>query len=508
MKAKISEILVTVSFVLVGIFMLLFAFLPNFVYKFPTDGRYGVKYNDDIPTSFVYNGSTNISLTIGQEKLLTYKMNSNTVDQIIGSISEDDTIAKCILNTDDHKFYIKGISEGVTKIKISPIRDAKQSVTLNVKVTKPNAITDFDISISSKDTTYKMSNGTKVKLFVDFKPYYAISTLKYWSDNPSIISVDEDGVLSANSVGTTKIFASTMDEQIKKCITISVTSATLGNTQLITNGFVQEGHIVRFDFIDENNIACPCDNVEIENDGGKAIIYGHYIYCYREGRFNLNYNTESNEFDIDCLKLRSNNTNFYSSIINSNEFEMSYSSTVYLQTNKYLVILNKFDQNDAFELYTPHFNYIYDNEKIDIYGNVVILKTLDFDEKTSITINYTKVDESLSEYKYNITAVPISGNSGAVFLDCFIYFLFTSLVAALFGALEYLITKYIPQKLSYIFIGIDACFTIAFSIGVYSKTIVVNVGFFPLLITVGFSILTGYIAARLTTKAVEKKKKA
>ena len=124
---------------------------------------------------------------------------------------------------------VKGIKAG--KVTITAKTANNKVATCIIRVNIPAK------SISLKKATITINKGMSEKLTVIFNPANTSSKgIKWESLNPSIASVNNNGVVTAEAIGTTTIKATSKYGKIATCKIIVINKSNLGNEKITVNG--------------------------------------------------------------------------------------------------------------------------------------------------------------------------------------------------------------------------------------------------------------------------------
>ena len=144
-----------------------------------------------------------------------YECNWTTSDESIATIESNGKL--------------RGLKPGEVIVTATDVNDPSNYSTFTVTVL-PKTPTSIEI-----EGPNKMSLGSTYQLKVTTKPIYSTNDVIFDSSNESIISVDQNGYLIAQSIGTATITVySALDKNIFRTITISVVEPT--PTNIIISG--------------------------------------------------------------------------------------------------------------------------------------------------------------------------------------------------------------------------------------------------------------------------------
>ena len=160
--------------------------------------------SSDEPTISVTNimlYPTTLQLTVGETKTITATITPNdATNQNVTWASSTPTIA-----TVDAKGAVTAISAGTTTIIVATADGGKTAIS-NVTVSVPAT------GITLDRTSVKLGTGRTTRLIATILPENATNRNVLWtSSNPSIATVNDDGVVSGLAVGTATITATTAD---------------------------------------------------------------------------------------------------------------------------------------------------------------------------------------------------------------------------------------------------------------------------------------------------------
>ena len=205
------------------------------------------------------------TIYVNEEKTLNYIIEPSDAD--IYSITWD-VDNKNILSVYDGT--IKGISPGNTIVEVTVNNKIKQYVNVNVKP----RINSIELKYSPKKI---LKVGESIKLEPTISPNQNNSLIVYESNNPSCLSVSQNGTLIANSKGNAIITIRTEDGSIKKTLSFIV----YGKTGVVNNdrniwGFSKETDVIprRADTLFFTNLARKGKGVFSNN----VYTIGNYTY--------------------------------------------------------------------------------------------------------------------------------------------------------------------------------------------------------------------------------------
>lgn len=198
--------------------------------------------DDGISVQSISLNTKNINLAVGYTYGLSYRIiptNATELNAIF--YSSDPSIA-----TVDSKGMVRGIREGNAIITVSANNGAitdttyvtiykKGTTTTNTAgetIKTNNYPTNVKLSSSSLD----MKNGTTAQLYATITPSNANSILSWKSSNPSVATVNENGLVQAVGIGTTDIIVTTIDNKTASCkVTVGSYSVNVTKVKILTN---------------------------------------------------------------------------------------------------------------------------------------------------------------------------------------------------------------------------------------------------------------------------------
>lgn len=164
----------------------------------------------------------NIELNISKDEIYVGEKIGYTIDYY----PTNATYKKYLLESDDLSIieindkYIKGISPGDVTIKIQSSEYPDITYEKQIRVLEKEEVQSFDVSISHRD----IAIGKKVKINLkNIMPndYADLSSLSYYSMNDDIASVDNNGIITAKSVGSTNIVVK-LENGFSQTLTVNV----------------------------------------------------------------------------------------------------------------------------------------------------------------------------------------------------------------------------------------------------------------------------------------------
>lgn len=172
-----------------------------------------------------------ISLAVGYTHNLTYRVSpSNATEINLKFESSDKSVA-----TVSNKGVIKGIKEGSAIITASSSNGLVKDTTY-VTVYKKGTTTvnkgesiktdNYPKSIDIKEENINLSIGTTSQLIAEVAPDNTNKSISWSSSNSNVLTIDENGLITARGIGTATIVAKTINNLTDSCV------VTVGNYSL------------------------------------------------------------------------------------------------------------------------------------------------------------------------------------------------------------------------------------------------------------------------------------
>ena len=158
--------------------------------------------NNETDTTTIEIRPSMVNINVGEETALTAVITPiNSKDKTVMWSSSDESVATVSSNG-----TVKGIGEG-TAIVIAELTNGRQAQCI-VSVIKPIAVENVLLNY----TSLNLIVGQSEILIATIEPNNATNKLTHWiSDNIDVAIVDDNGVITAISEGTTKITVTTDD---------------------------------------------------------------------------------------------------------------------------------------------------------------------------------------------------------------------------------------------------------------------------------------------------------
>lgn len=135
----------------------------------------------------------------------------------------DSSIVKIEYNTQKQIATLTGLKAGSTSINVV----SKEGMIANVNVTVRQAATS--VQINEKDII--LITGNTKQLTATLTPSDSTDTLKWESDDPAVVTVDENGMLTAVAPGSTYVFVTAFNGSLQTCfgrVEVTVRDAVAG----------------------------------------------------------------------------------------------------------------------------------------------------------------------------------------------------------------------------------------------------------------------------------------
>ena len=163
------------------------------------------------------------SIEVGEEVTLYADILEASIDApIVGWQTEDSNVA-IVEDLGENSALVKGISEGTTNI-VAIYRENGRPFSNKCLINVTSKIVQVEkIDITQENIT--MAKGKEMSLQIKAYPENAkLPNLIYTSDDPSVVSVSEEGKVNALSLGTTTVTVKTEDGTLSDSVKITVTS--------------------------------------------------------------------------------------------------------------------------------------------------------------------------------------------------------------------------------------------------------------------------------------------
>jgi len=183
-------------------------------------------------SSFVSDFNTKINLVEGNGELLKISINSDATNQTIRWISDDVTVATVVGG------WVRAISPGTAII--TAISGDNPTKYIEYEITVEEFVKTYPESISLDQESATLNNaGETIKLNVVLNPKNITEKNVIWtSDDDSIATVSDIGLITARGEGTTTVRASAPigigDESIEASCTITVEDGYIGSKYSIS----------------------------------------------------------------------------------------------------------------------------------------------------------------------------------------------------------------------------------------------------------------------------------
>ena len=158
--------------------------------------------------------SAELAITSSEEELAersTITLTANTFGKVEWSIDNEEAAEIVSYGIDPSSAYIKGLKEGETVTVTATITlpdGTEQTASLEFTITEPKDVNAETITINPNQVTLKV--GSNISLSAIITPSNCTNGPVIWSSqNSAIASVNNNGLVSALSAGTTYISATT-----------------------------------------------------------------------------------------------------------------------------------------------------------------------------------------------------------------------------------------------------------------------------------------------------------
>ncbi|MGN0437191.1 MAG: Ig-like domain-containing protein [Lachnospiraceae bacterium] len=187
-----------------------------------------------IPVNSVLQMEYDEMLVVGENRQLSVTcLPEDGTDQTLCWLSSDDEIAKV-----SQEGIVTGC--GIGQVVITAV--AANGIDDNVKTAFTLQVSDSPIEeITFEKPQYKLSLGGKCKINPVIVPETAfVNNLEYVSSDTDIFSVDENGEITGNSVGSGELLVRTMDGNISATCIVEIVAPAISNITFDCNELVLE----------------------------------------------------------------------------------------------------------------------------------------------------------------------------------------------------------------------------------------------------------------------------
>lgn len=360
-----------------------------------TDSKGKVSINEKIPTVVV--GKHSISLDVGEsEKLYSDIINSSSPNAAVAWYSEDASVA----SVDEGNITAEG--EGQTNIvalyrENGNVYQDKCLVTVTSNVVYPESI-----DLGQEEMTVKL--GETVLLQVSITPVEAkISDLVFESEAPDIVSVDENGYITAESVGTTAIIVKSKDETVASSILVTVTetgTTEVNPTSLVLYGLSNGLTVGNTAEVAYNLLPSTATNVLLtwtSSDPSIATVENGIVTAHKAGSCTIVATTENGLSDKVDIIVESDNIPVSSINIDDTEITLPLGGTKLLSYS--ILPDNATNKNVTYTTSNSSVVFIDSNGIIAAIGvgtSTVTITTEDGQKSASINVTVTNSNESVT----------------------------------------------------------------------------------------------------------------
>ena len=173
------------------------------------------------PTSITVDPSS-VSVEVGKSSAKpTLKFQPSDADQSVTWTSADTSVA-----TVNDQGVVTGVKAGETTVTVKSKKADSVQATVTVKVTAQSSeVKRTAITVSPSNVTLDIGAKSS-KPTLTFQPSDAVQSVTWTSATPAVATVDDDGVITAVSAGTTTVTAtSTVASTVKAEISVTVNAA-------------------------------------------------------------------------------------------------------------------------------------------------------------------------------------------------------------------------------------------------------------------------------------------
>ena len=180
--------------------------------------------NDEFNNELVLTPSEKLIVEVGEKETIT--ANVTSVGSGVRWESEDETIAKIDYGdfSNDKEIKVIGVKNGTTKITAKISNGTQMTCEVTVQ-TSPKAIT-----LNKRDVTLDLSIIKTEQLSVTYDPESSNVNreLTWTSSNPEVATVDENGLITGQSNGTTEIIATTKNGKKAEPCKVTIETSPIG----------------------------------------------------------------------------------------------------------------------------------------------------------------------------------------------------------------------------------------------------------------------------------------
>ena len=189
--------------------------------------------DDGVTVQSISLNNKNISLAVGYTYGLSYRITPSNATELGAKFYSSDTSVATV----DSKGLVRGVREGTAIITVSANNNTITD-TAYVTVYKKGTVTtttegetvktnNYPKSISLSSQSLNLAMGTNSQLQPTITPSNSVATLTWKSSNPSVATVNENGLVTAVGVGKAEIVVSTINNHTAIC-TVNVGNYSVG----------------------------------------------------------------------------------------------------------------------------------------------------------------------------------------------------------------------------------------------------------------------------------------
>ena len=195
-----------------------------------------------IDTDYIFL-PTLANVIAGSTTTLTYCTMPTNATNSVEWYSDDTSIA-----TVTSSGIVKGIKEGSTVVRVKTDNGRCSSCKINVASSN---VSPSDIKIINGP--YHVEEGYSLRMYYELTPSDAITKLTWTSDDPSVMTVSKEGVITSKKTGSTYIRVKTYNGKESK---LYVYSGNLQEGNFSYEGYAQDGCLWSYKITDKEKRTC------------------------------------------------------------------------------------------------------------------------------------------------------------------------------------------------------------------------------------------------------------